>query len=280
MSEREKTETYNIWKYEEKIPGTTLTLRGHSRGSEKTCFYIPQLKLFLDAGVQSMYNPNHILITHCHADHSFALPMLLTCIKTIPIVCVPNEHLTLFKNYNTACQKLSCGITEETELKETAKFVGVKPNDIVQLSNNYFAKVLKMDHSVPAVGYAISEKRSKLKDEYKGISGKEIALLRKNNVAVSEEVIVNQFAFMCDTSIKAFEINKEVFNYPTIIVECTFTDEKTIELAKEAKHIHWNDLKPITLKYPLITFILIHFSMRYDKIELEDKPNNVIIWDN
>ena len=45
----------DLWKFETKLPNSNLTirgrlrghsreyLRGHSRGSEKTCFYIPQL---------------------------------------------------------------------------------------------------------------------------------------------------------------------------------------------------------------------------------------------
>ena len=84
MTGRSKSSTYDAWKYSMKLPDINLTLRGHSRGSEKTGFYIQELKLFLDAGIQSYYDPNFILITHCHSDHSFALPMLLTGIKTKP----------------------------------------------------------------------------------------------------------------------------------------------------------------------------------------------------
>lgn len=63
-----------------KIPGTEWTVTGHSRGLERTGFYIPELCVMLDAGVDL---PTHsarlaaIMITHGHIDHMNALPMLL-----------------------------------------------------------------------------------------------------------------------------------------------------------------------------------------------------------
>lgn len=59
-------EIYKVWNYEFKI-NNHLTIKGHSRGSEKTCFYIPQLKIYFDAGVQSYLEPKFIFITHCHS---------------------------------------------------------------------------------------------------------------------------------------------------------------------------------------------------------------------
>ena len=54
----------------------------------------------------------------------------------------------------------------------------------------------------------------------------------------------------------------------TIIIECANS------------HIHYFELEPIILKNPQITFILIHFSMRYKEIEIKNKPDNVILWLN
>ena len=102
--------TMDLWKFETKLPNSNLTIRGYSRGSEKTCFYIPQLELFLDAGIGLPFNPKVLLITHGHSDHLQALPMLLACIKTKPIVCVPKQNKALFENYYKTCNDLNrCG---------------------------------------------------------------------------------------------------------------------------------------------------------------------------
>jgi len=66
------------------IPKYNLTIKGFSRAGDKTGFYIPQLHLFFDAGIQCYYQPEFIFITHCHTDHFFALSMLLTGIPTTP----------------------------------------------------------------------------------------------------------------------------------------------------------------------------------------------------
>lgn len=276
MNNRKQSELYDIWRYSMKIPETRLTLKGHSRGSERTGFYIPELKIFLDAGIQAYFNPEMILITHCHTDHSFALPLLLTSITTQPIICVPNEHLDLFRDFEISCYRLNRGGEPSSKL---IRFLGVSQGDIIP-HNNFSIKVMKLDHSVPTVGYGIREVRSKLKKEYINLSGKDICTLKKEGKEISEDILYPQFAFLCDTTTKVFELNPELFDYPSIAIECTFFDEETINIAKESKHTHWKDLKPIVEIHPEITFILIHFSMRYSDINIPDKPKNVIIWDH
>ena len=70
--------SYNYGLFQDIFTYNGLSVKGHSRGAEKTCFYIPELKLFLDAGSNTSYQPKYILISHCHTDHSFLLPMILT----------------------------------------------------------------------------------------------------------------------------------------------------------------------------------------------------------
>jgi len=71
----------SVWK----IPGgsadSSWSISGHSRALERTGFWIPELRVMLDAGVDlptsSGARPAAILITHGHIDHMNALPMLL-----------------------------------------------------------------------------------------------------------------------------------------------------------------------------------------------------------
>jgi ribonuclease Z len=60
--------------------------------------------------------------------------------------------------------------------------------------------------------------------------------------------------------------------YKTIIIECTYIydTEEEIKLAKINKHMHWTNIKDIIKTHNTIQFILIHFSMKYTKKEIEE----------
>ena len=168
--------SYSLW--ETVIEINNLTIKGHSRGSEKTGFYIPQLKLFFDAGIQSYFEPKHIFITHSHTDHSYALPMLLTNINSNPSVYVPFEDLDKFTNFVEATNNLSRGSISKRSL------VPVKKDDIIDIKTGFMVKVYDMDHSVPCRGYGLIKLTKKLKQEYTGLSRTEIVNLKKNNVEI------------------------------------------------------------------------------------------------
>ena len=284
MSDRSLISTYSVWQYEMKLPGTTLTLRGHSRGSEKTGFYIPQLKLMFDAGVTTYFEPQTILITHCHLDHCNALPMILAsaavqCAPS-PVVCCPKEQLDLFEIFVHSAYQLN----HATYSGFGKRFVGVAHGDRIPIEKTHFAKVFRLHHSVPSVGYGIYEERTKLAEKYKGLSSKELYELRAQGVELSEYAPAKILAFICDTTTDVFVHNPELLSFPIIIVECTFFEESLLALAEQSQHVHWLKLKPYVIGNPNITFILIHFSMRYEDLNVlipdNEKPPNVIIWKN
>jgi ribonuclease Z len=277
--------TYAVWDYEMKIPNSLFTLKGHSRGSEKTGFFIPQLKLMFDAGITTPYDPQMVLITHCHLDHSQALPMILASAavstRPSPIVCCPRPSLKLFEEFVHAAYKLNYNISSGTQ----KQFVGVDHGDVIPLEKTgFFVKVYRLVHSVPSVGYGLFEDRCKLKPEFTSLSGKEITQLRAQHIEVMDSVPKPIMAFVCDTGIDAFKQSPELLSFPFIVVECTFFEEELLELAHQSQHIHWKDLRPIIESHPKITFILIHFSMRYADLNVLqhyiDGIPNVNLWMN
>jgi len=78
------------------------------------------------------------------------------------------------------------------------------------------------------------------------------------------------------------EHNRNIIDYPIIMIECTFLLYEDYDYSKEKKHIHWKDLKPFFELYPNTQFILYHFSQRYKKSQIEeflrDRPKNVTPW--
>jgi ribonuclease Z len=155
--------------------------------------------------------------------------------------------------------------------------IGVKDGDEFRwgAKQNYNVRVFSCFHQITCVGYAFSEIRKKLKQEFKDKSGKELGALRKQGIEVSEDYHFNMFAYVGDTTTQVFEVHPWLFNYPVIITECTFLTLDEIERAEKTGHTHWHHLLPIILAHPEVTFILIHFSLRYSDVEVMDFFKNL-----
>ena len=91
----------------------------------------------------------------------------------------------------------------------------------------------------------------------------EIRNLKMSKVEITNEITEKKFAYICDTKINILEIHPEILDFPIIIIECTFLYDDDLEVSKEKKHIHWQELKPYILENHDKLFILIHFSQRY-----------------
>ena len=274
MSEFKKSHVYNIWNYSMDLKGTQLTIRGHSRGSEQSCFYISELKLHLDAGIGGYYNPNYIFVTHCHSDHSFQLPMILTGLnrdgKNPPCIFVPKESKHLFENFLHSTYELRKG---SDRIRGYFRVTGLMPGQEVDLKKEgYFVRVYNMHHNVPTRGYGVCQRRKKLNSQFYGLFGWELKALKDSGIDINVYEEHKMIAYVLDTNIKCFETNPELLKYRYVMVECTFFlgDSKN-EMDGDFKyHIHWLQLKPIIKNNPDVHFILIHFSMRYTWDEIGD----------
>lgn len=282
------------------IPGSPqLTLMGWSVAALRTNFYIKELGLMLDAGLSGpTFTINHLLITHCHSDHVANLPFHLYSYKPPDKIkiYVPKGIESHIKDYIESAYLLSSHtFPEELNIKREELYVYgffdliiVEPGDNIPIQIkkvNYGLEIFKCYHPVPCVGYGIYNVRKKLKEEYIKLSGKEIGELRKSGIEINYDYINKMFVYLGDTGKEIFENEewKKIVEYPTIIIECSFILEDEKEQAIKTQHIHWDDLEPIVDKYNKNTFILIHFSQRYDNSEIrkffEDKKrNNVIPW--
>jgi ribonuclease Z len=111
-----------------------------------------------------------------------------------------------------------------------------------------------------------------LKEEYTKLNGKEIGELRKKGVEINYDLKSKMFVYLGDTSKEIFDDKEweKIVEYPTIIIECTFILKEEREQAIKTHHIHWDFIEPVVEKYNKNTFILIHFSQRYDKSEIKN----------
>ena len=299
-NEERSNPIYKIWDIHEPftIPGTTFTIKGFSIAALRTNFYIKELNIMLDAGLASpTVSIEHLFITHGHSDHTANLPYHIYSKKenqTIQIY-TPKESTDYARSFiesayiiSSDCDVKALGIkNEDLYIHKYYNLNSVTPGDTFNISiksKNFVVEIIKCYHSIPCVGYGLSEIRQKLKDEYKNLNGKEIGELRKKGENIYYEQKLPFFLFLGDTS---KEILKEeaLDKYKTIMIECTFIFDDDLDQADKTCHLHWKYLDEYIKKNSDKTFILYHFSQRYTKKELTDffdkiGYNNVVPWIN
>jgi ribonuclease Z len=257
-----------------KILNDRLTLTGFSRAAQATAIFIPEMNLMLDAGtVVTATKSRRLFVTHSHSDHSYQIPLMYS--RSSPMdIYVPNESVPHFNTYLTSAQLLNDHGNEKAIATCAKCFVlhGVLDQQIIELDNSYRVEIITCHHSVPCVGYAFYEKRSKLKSDYAHLTGKQIQEIKKQGINVTEQISVPLFAFLGDTTPDVFKSGSHsakvlLEQMPVIICECTFLDG---EQSNNKGHTHWNGLKPIIEQHPHITFVLIHFSLKHKRDEIVD----------
>jgi ribonuclease Z len=258
-----------------------LQISGYSRAAHRTGLEVKGLNILLDAGLDVQKAFDHIFITHQHLDHVIYLPQYTMNIdnnKKINVISTQNI-LNNVKPYLISTLRMSKNISMNTSNDDilniaNTNFVNVDINNTYKFTNGkdkWLVNLIKCSHGIDSVGFGFTIVKNKLKQEYIGMNNKEIVNFKKNGVELTDIVNEKVFLFLGDTD-KKILLNQEIYTYKTIIIECTYIydTEEEIKLANINKHMHWINLKDIIKKYNDIQFILIHFSMKYTKKEIED----------
>jgi ribonuclease Z len=258
-----------------KILNNRFTLTGFSRAAEATGLYVPEMDVMLDAGtVVTTTKFRRLFVTHSHNDHSLQIPLMYSPSSPAPIdIYVPNESVPYFDAYLTSAQLLNDHGDEKAIATCAKRYLlhGVSEQQIIELDKSYRVEIINCHHTIPCVGFVFYEKRSKLKSDYTHLTGKQIQEIKKQGVDVTEQVSIPLFAFLGDTTPDVFAPGSNsakvlLDQMPVIICECTFLDG---EQSDTKGHTHWNGLKPIIEQHPHITFVLIHFSLKHKRNEIE-----------
>lgn len=256
-----------------------VTLTGFSISGLATYIQIPELDVCFDMGEAPLSSLplNHIFLTHAHGDHARCLPRHWHLRRMIGIAkpaayFLPEAIRVGFEGLVQAEARFE-GVPDEHV--EIPQFHGLVPGaDSVALPyrKDLRVRAFPVTHSVPSLGYTILTRKRKLKPEYAGIAGPEIAKLRASGVDVQYEIDEPQVTFIGDCIGASLVEQDHIWDSPIVIIEATFLEAGEEALAAKKQHTHLSEiartLEQLGDRIATKHIVLKHFSMRYSRDEV------------
>lgn len=259
--------------------GKQLTLVGRSRAGDGTCFVVPELGWMFDCGAPvSTKGVTHIFVTHTHGDHVAWLPRVLqqqqqqksvTPVQIyLPEVAVPlmETFLKAWEQLTECDDALLAGNSDNASASATPyRIIGVKPSTELEIKakgSDFVVKVAECDHRVACCGYAVYQRKRKLKEKY-AKEQSNIRSLIEQGIDPFHKVLEPLFTFLGDTTHHVFAKNPWILDTSVVVVECSFLLDRDEERAVETKHMLWRHLEPHVRSNPDTRFVVIHVSLKH-----------------
>jgi ribonuclease Z len=248
-------------------------IHGTSIAGESTCIGIPELDICFDMGIcpRSMLAMKTIAITHGHMDHIGGLAYYLSQryfqgMGEGTVVCDARiaPHI----------QRMMEGYIELERQTTPYKLIPLKAGEEHQIKNNIMLRAFEVEHTVPAFGYTIVEKRSKLKDEYNGLPQEKLKELRDRGTEITRIIEVPLIAYLGDTAPGPALLREDVRKAQIVISECTFTEPEHKDRAIVGMHMHaeavaeW--LRVLESQFLVLTHLSRRTNLQYARKRLQD----------
>ncbi len=241
-----------------------FTIRGVSVGGVYTSLAVPELGVVFDAGIspRSAGGVDNILLSHGHADHVGALPALLG-IRALhgktrpPRVFMPAEIVDDLQAALAALSKL-----QRFPLEIEA--IGMNPGDDVELRGDLRVRAVRTFHPVPSLAYILTRRVTKLRAEFRGLPGAEIAARRAAGEPMTEHEDRLELAYATDTLVSVLDHSPDLLKARVLVMECTFLDtRKTLEAARAGCHVHLDEVIERAERFENDHVVLMHLSQLY-----------------
>lgn len=251
------------------VTAGALTVRGISVGGVYTSLAVPELRLVFDAGSspRSLAAINTILLSHGHADHIGALPAMLG-IRALsgkskpPRVVMPAEIVDDLMAALSALSRLQ-------RFPLDIEPIGMSPGDELELRADLRVRAVRTFHPVPSLGYLVTRRISKLRPEYQHLTGPEIGARRRAGDDILENEDRLELGYATDTLINALDHAPELYAARTLIMECTFLDDrKSLEATRAGCHVHLDEIIERADRFTCDHLVLMHFSQIYKPDEV------------
>jgi ribonuclease Z len=252
-------------------------LQGISVAGEQTCIQVPELDLAFDIGVctRAALSSPTIALSHAHMDHLGGLPYWFSQRYFQKIggeTHVPEKADGKPKPPVGRCichpeleQPLRAMMRawEPLERQRTPfEIVSLAPDDELEIKNNVRLRAIATRHTVPSLGFAALERRSKLKEEFRDLPQEKLRELRARGTEITRQIDIPLVAYTGDTAPGEFLVRDEFAHAKIIISECTFFEPEHADRAKTGMHLHIDDIVRLLPVWKAEAIVLVHASRR------------------
>ncbi len=250
-------------------------VQGLSVAGESTCVQVPELDVCFDMGAcpRAMLSSKFVAVSHGHMDHVGGLayycsqrffqgmgPGIIVCSKTLaPAVRAMMAGFVDLENQITPY-----------ELRE------LSPGDELEIKNNIFLRIFDVEHTSPASGYSIVEKRSKLKPEYYELPQEKLRELKEKGADITRILEVPLVSYLGDTTPGPWMVSETVRKSQIVIAECTFVEPDHKDRARIGKHLHLDDVAEWLPVLECEKLVLVHLSRRSNLMEARKRLRRLV----
>ncbi len=244
-----------------RLPLGQYSVVGYSVAGEETCIQIPELNVCFDIGRCPLFalTSDIVCITHGHMDHLAGLGYYLSQRSFQGMkpgkVIVPRE---LYRGVDGLLRAW-----REVERQGTPyELIPMSAGEVYEVRRDFLIRALATHHGGPSLGYSLVNVREKLKAEYMGIDGRELAAMKQRGIEIQYRIEVPLVTALGDTTIGPVYEHPDVVNAEILITEVTFFESMHRQRAKAGKHTHVDQFAAIlpTLKNKHI--VITHVSRR------------------
>lgn len=236
-------------------------VQGISVAGEQAVVQVPELDLVFDIGLcpRPVLSASTIALSHAHMDHIAGLPYWFSqrYFQQQPPGRVICHHAIA-----GPLDRMMQGWVDLEQQRTPYEIVPLAPGQSTPLGRDRSLVGVEMPHTVPAMGFSVTERRRKLKPEFAGQSQQEIRALREKGVDVAQETEIPLVSYTGDTSPGDHLLQDAFKKAKILIVECTFFLAEHYDRAGKGQHLHIRDIERYLGEWEAEDVVLVHLSRR------------------